>query len=317
MIGADLYGAAAMATVLEEMHQSSRQALARAVDKIKKRGQRCRGLIGNGGAANAIVDTATRLRIDLIVLATHGRSGFSHLLLGSVAERVVRSATCPVLTVPSSSTRRGASAQIASASEPANSRLTGEPAPDFSALGTKPGEPWRREQPRDGTAFASLAIRQRKREHDMARWVRSILVPVEFDDGSQAALELAKDVAMRERAELVLLHVVPLREAAFSEQHYCAVEQAAGAEAWVEREAKERLASQAREALNGDVAYRMITRVGDPTAEILRAEKELEVDLVVMATHGRKGVWRVALGSVAEKVVRGSTCPVLTTHPAA
>jgi nucleotide-binding universal stress UspA family protein len=150
----------------------------------------------------------------------------------------------------------------------------------------------------------------------MARWVRSILVPVEFDDGSQAALELAKDVAMRERAELVLLHVVPLREAAFSEQHYCAVEQAAGAEAWVEREAKERLASQARKALNGDVTYRMITRVGDPTAEILRAEKELEVDLVVMATHGRKGVWRVALGSVAEKVVRGSTCPVLTTHPA-
>ena len=151
----------------------------------------------------------------------------------------------------------------------------------------------------------------------MARWVRSILVPVEFDDGAHAALALAKDVAMRERAELILLHVVPLREAAFSDQHYCAVEQAAGAEAWVEREAKQRLASQAREVLNGDVAYRMITRVGDPTAEILRAEKELDVDLVVMATHGRKGIWRVALGSVAEKVVRGSICPVLTTHPAA
>ena len=151
----------------------------------------------------------------------------------------------------------------------------------------------------------------------MARWIRSILVPVEFDDGSQAALELAKDVAMRERAELILLHVVPLREAAFSEQHSCAVEQAAGIEAWVEREAKQRLASQAREVLSVDLAYRMITRVGDPTAEILRAEKELEVDLVVMATHGRKGVWRVALGGVAERVVRGSICPVLTTHPAA
>ncbi len=94
------------------------------------------------------------------------------------------------------------------------------------------------------------------------------------------------------------------------------MEQAAGAEAWVEREAWQRLASQAREVLNGDVAYRMITRVGDPTSEILRAEKELDVDLVVMATHGRKGVWRVALGSVAERVVRGSICPVLTTHPA-
>jgi len=148
----------------------------------------------------------------------------------------------------------------------------------------------------------------------MARWVRSILVPVEFDDGSHAALELAKDVAIRERAELILLHVVPLREAAFSEQHYCAVEQAAGAEAWVEREAKERLASQAREALNGDVAYRMITRVGNPTAEILRAEKKLDVDLVVMAKHKRRGVWRVVLGSVAERVVRESPKPVLTAQ---
>jgi nucleotide-binding universal stress UspA family protein len=106
VMGGDLYGAAAMATVLEQVQQSSRQALARAVDKIKKRGHRCRGVIANGGAATTIVDTAARLRIDLIVLATHGRSGFSHLLLGSVAERVVRSAACPVLTVPSSSTRR-------------------------------------------------------------------------------------------------------------------------------------------------------------------------------------------------------------------
>jgi universal stress protein A len=150
----------------------------------------------------------------------------------------------------------------------------------------------------------------------MAQRVRSILVPVEFDDGSQAALELAKDVAIRERAELILLHVVPLREAAFSEQHCCAVEQATGAQAWVEREAKQRLADEARDVLDGEIAYRMVTRVGDPTSEILRAEKELAVDLVVMATHGRKGVWRVALGSVAEKVVRSSTCPVLTTHPA-
>ena len=88
------------------------------------------------------------------------------------------------------------------------------------------------------------------------------------------------------------------------------------AEAWVEREAKQRLAAEAHDVLDGAVAYRMLTRVGDPTSEILRAEKELGVDLVVMATHGRKGVWRVALGSVAEKVVRSSICPVLTTRPA-
>ena len=85
----------------------------------------------------------------------------------------------------------------------------------------------------------------------------------------------------------------------------------------MEAEARRKLEATALEALDGEVPYSTMTRVGDPIAEILRAEKELGIDLVVMATHGRKGVWRVALGSVAEKVVRSSTCPVLTTVPEA
>ena len=89
------------------------------------------------------------------------------------------------------------------------------------------------------------------------------------------------------------------------------------AEAWAEAEARHKLDATALEAFESEVPYTTITRVGDPIAEILRAEKELGIDLVVMATHGRKGVWRVALGSVAEKVVRSSTCPVLTTAPEA
>jgi universal stress protein A len=52
-----------------------------------------------GPAYLAITDAAQRHRADLIVLATHGRTGLVHLLLGSVAERVARIATCPVLTV--------------------------------------------------------------------------------------------------------------------------------------------------------------------------------------------------------------------------
>jgi universal stress protein A len=52
-----------------------------------------------GPAYLAIAEVARRHKADLIVLATHGRTGVLHLLLGSVAERVVRTATCPVLTV--------------------------------------------------------------------------------------------------------------------------------------------------------------------------------------------------------------------------
>jgi universal stress protein A len=52
-----------------------------------------------GSPVEAIVDYAKELEIDLIVIATHGRTGLSHVLLGSVAERIVREAPCPVLTL--------------------------------------------------------------------------------------------------------------------------------------------------------------------------------------------------------------------------
>ena len=52
-----------------------------------------------GSPVEAIVDYAQEQQIDMIVIATHGRTGLSHVLLGSVAERIVREATCPVLTI--------------------------------------------------------------------------------------------------------------------------------------------------------------------------------------------------------------------------
>jgi nucleotide-binding universal stress UspA family protein len=56
-------------------------------------------LVSGGTPAQAIVEYATKANIDLIVVGTHGRRGLSHMVLGSVAERVVRLAPCPVLTV--------------------------------------------------------------------------------------------------------------------------------------------------------------------------------------------------------------------------
>ena len=62
------------------------------------------------------------------------------------------------------------------------------------------------------------------------------------------------------------------------------------------------------------VKYEMITHIGDPVATILRAQQRLAADVVVMATHGRRGFSRVFLGSTAETVLRESTCPVLTVR---
>ena len=56
-------------------------------------------MVAEGYAATAIVDEVERQNADLIVIGTHGLSGLKHLLLGSIAERVVQKAPCPVLTV--------------------------------------------------------------------------------------------------------------------------------------------------------------------------------------------------------------------------
>jgi nucleotide-binding universal stress UspA family protein len=54
---------------------------------------------GEGEAATAILREAERVRADLIVMGTHGRSGLPHMLVGSVTEKIVRAASCPVLTI--------------------------------------------------------------------------------------------------------------------------------------------------------------------------------------------------------------------------
>lgn len=78
---------------------SGQQQLDQLVAKAKAAGARVRGLLLEGTPADAIVRTARAKRADVIVMGTHGRSGLGRLLMGSVAQRVVGSASCPVLTV--------------------------------------------------------------------------------------------------------------------------------------------------------------------------------------------------------------------------
>ena len=103
----DPYGDALVAEVSASVYESMRaSAIAAARRELMRRlpsedRQRFRGssAMVTGLAADAIVQYAADHSMDLIVMGTHGRSGFAHLLLGSVAEQVVRSAHCPVLTV--------------------------------------------------------------------------------------------------------------------------------------------------------------------------------------------------------------------------
>jgi universal stress protein A len=104
VLAGDLFGASAVVNVMDEVQRAAQQGLASRVKRLQEKGRvRCRSVLVNGTAAVAIVDVAARVRADLIMMATHGRSGLSHLFLGSVAERVVRTSRCPVLTVPGAS----------------------------------------------------------------------------------------------------------------------------------------------------------------------------------------------------------------------
>jgi nucleotide-binding universal stress UspA family protein len=86
----------------QQLHEDAERQLAARVKSIA--GVKVITGVLDGSPARAIVAAARDSRCQLIVMGTHGRGGFSHLVLGSVAERVVRTAPCPVLTVPAAST---------------------------------------------------------------------------------------------------------------------------------------------------------------------------------------------------------------------
>lgn len=94
------YGAATqIAMLLDDQRKLGREQLAKLAAQVGKRGVKIRTILQEGTAYERIIDTGKRIKADLIIMGTHGRTGLTHLLMGSVTEKVVRSAICPVLTL--------------------------------------------------------------------------------------------------------------------------------------------------------------------------------------------------------------------------
>lgn len=89
----------------QELEVSSRKSLEEIINQLEWKELKVRLIVLRGNAADEIVRTAGEEEIDLIVIATHGRTGLDRLIFGSVAEKVVRLAPCPVLTVASRPTK--------------------------------------------------------------------------------------------------------------------------------------------------------------------------------------------------------------------
>jgi len=147
-------------------------------------------------------------------------------------------------------------------------------------------------------------------EVEPSKAVGRILVPIDFSEASDAALEHGKEIAQTYGAEIDLLHVV---EEPFYPPAYGPDVASFPTQDVVERVEKQ-LADMAREEI-GYEHVMISARTGYPSSEILDYIDENEVDLVVMATHGRTGLDRVLLGSVAERVLRQSPTPVFIVKP--
>ena len=85
--------------ILEPIREGAEATMNQLVKDVAARGLSVRGRVSMEYASRAIVDEAERLLADLIVMGTRGLTGFEHFVLGSTAERVIRLARCPVLTV--------------------------------------------------------------------------------------------------------------------------------------------------------------------------------------------------------------------------
>lgn len=118
--------------------------------------------------------------------------------------------------------------------------------------------------------------------------VREVLVPTDFSDEAEGALRAAVEYARRFGARLHVLHVLSATDVEVT-----------------------RLLADAAALAGPDLPVTVSSARGDPAHEILRYAWQHAIDLIVMGTHGRSGVSRLLLGSVADRVLRGAACPVL------
>jgi nucleotide-binding universal stress UspA family protein len=144
--------------------------------------------------------------------------------------------------------------------------------------------------------------------------MRRILCPIDFSDVARRALEHAVALGRWYEAEVTLVHVVPFvpSTATFPPGISPLTLEPVSHERFVEE-----LNRFAEPVVGAGRRSDVVVRDGNTAAEILDVAKALPADLVVMGTHGRGGFERLVLGSVAEKVLRKASCPVLTVPPPA
>ena len=242
---------------IAEQGKQSQSKIEKLVSHAKERIPSVHSHLLEGMPAEQITKFAVDSHADLLITGTDGWTGVNRLLMGSVAERVVCQAPCPVLTIR---TREEVNAELVRAPE-----------------GATPSVPKR------------------------------ILIPLDFSDCSLAAFEYATQIAKWFDASVTLLHALePLSYSLdFNLTHPVEIKQLRQS---IESRLSELADTLKKEGLSADY------QLGDkPSVDtILRTSTDTQADLVVLGTHGRRGLSRVLMGSVTASILRRSSCPVLT-----
>lgn len=213
-----------------------------------------------GEAAPEILWLAQEIRCAFVVMGTQGQTGLARLLMGSVAEHVVRHAPCPVVTVKA----------LPSQSPPVTE------APSEAASPIPAAAP-----------------------------IQTILHPTDFSDRCAEAFRAACSLAKDHSARVIVVHVPEPRQVSSLGMAPDPPLPAGYRGAW------ESQLSLIRPTEPGvQVEYRV--EEGEPATGIVSAAQATKSDLIVMGTHGRTGLERLLMGSIAENVLRTAPCPVVT-----
>ncbi|HSF30254.1 MAG TPA: universal stress protein [Candidatus Tectomicrobia bacterium] len=142
---------------------------------------------------------------------------------------------------------------------------------------------------------------------------RHILAPTDFSEYSEKAVASALELAKKFGAKLSILHVIELPP--YPIEGYVPPSLSTTFLDDLERQATQDLAQLVPDAEAGNVEVVRMVAVGTPYRKIIETAESEHVDLIVMATAGRTGFSHLVMGSIAERVVRAASCPVLTIRP--
>jgi len=142
---------------------------------------------------------------------------------------------------------------------------------------------------------------------------KNILFPIDFSECSTSVFPHAIDMARRFDAKLHLLFVA--RDISYLGAIDVPSEILIGTVAEVARAGEDQMQTFCEKHLGNFPNYEVKVVIGNPAEEILKFADEQAVNLIIMSTHGRKGLDRIVMGSVADYVVKNASMPVLTVNP--